>query len=116
MPINETYRTWIQRICELRPKQRITQVQNFVWLIVGIYHSHSVHLSKIAGNVISDAKNESTIRRLSRFLANPAVDVRRWYKPIAKGWFQSSVAHGLSSLSPPSHSDGLDLDPVRSRS
>ena len=33
MPINETYRTWIQRICELRPKQRKTQVQNFVWLV-----------------------------------------------------------------------------------
>ncbi len=89
MPINMTYRTWIQRICELRPKQRITQVQNFVWLLVGIYHSHSVHLSKIAGNVISNAKNESTVRRLSRFLANSAIDVRRWYKPIAKGWLQS---------------------------
>ena len=22
MPINETYRTWIRRICELRPEQR----------------------------------------------------------------------------------------------
>ena len=42
MPINETYRTWIRRICELRPKQRKTQVQNFVWLLVGIFHSHSV--------------------------------------------------------------------------
>jgi len=97
MPINTTYRTWIQRICEgtapfsreLRPKQRITQVQNFVWLLVGIYHSHSVHLSKIAENVISNAKNESTVRRLSRFLANSAIDVHRWYKPIAKGWLQS---------------------------
>ena len=49
MPINETYRTWIQRICELRPKQRKTQVQNFVWLIVGMFHSRSVHLSQMAG-------------------------------------------------------------------
>jgi hypothetical protein len=89
MPINETYRTWIQRICILRPKQRITQVQNFVWLVVGIYHSHSVHLSKIAGKVIGEAKNESTVRRLSRFLANGAIDVRRWYKPIAKEWLSS---------------------------
>ena len=80
MPINETYRTWIQRICELRPKQRKTQVQNFVWLIVGFFHSHSVSLSKIAGNVISKAKNVSTIRRLSRFLASPAVDIRSWYR------------------------------------
>jgi hypothetical protein len=88
MPINETYRTWIQRICELRPKQRITQVQNFVWLVVGIYHSHSVNLSRIAGKVIGTAKNVSTVRRLSRFLANPAIDVRTWYKPIAKAWLQ----------------------------
>jgi hypothetical protein len=89
MPINETYRTWIQRICELRPKQRITQVQNFVWLVVGIFHSHSVNISRIAGKVIGTAKNVSTIRRLSRFLANPAINVRSWYKPIAKTWLQS---------------------------
>jgi len=89
MPINETYRTWIRRICELRPKQRITQTQNFVWLMVGIYHSHSVNLSRVAGKVIGAAKNVSTVRRLSRFLANPAMDVRSWYKPIAKAWLQS---------------------------
>src|SRR5512143_2913338 len=91
MPINETYRTWKQRICELRPKQRMTQVQNFVWLVVGIYHSHSVNLSRIAGKVIGAAKNVSTVRRLSRFLANKAIDVRRWYQPIAKAWLQSQV-------------------------
>jgi len=89
MPINETYRTWIQRICELRPKQRRTQVQNFVWLVVGIFHSHSVSLSKIAGKVISTAKNVSTVRRLSRFLASPVVDVRSWYRSIAQAWLLS---------------------------
>ena len=86
MPINETYRTWKARICELRPQQRITQLQNFVWLVVGIYHSHSVNLSRIAGKVIGTAKNVSTVRRLSRFLANGAIDVRSWYKPVAKVW------------------------------
>ncbi len=91
MPINETYRTWIRRICELRPKQRITQVQNFVWLVVGIYHSHSVSLSCIAGKVIGMAKNVSTVRRLSRFLANEAIDVRSWYKPVAKAWLASQM-------------------------
>jgi len=89
MPINESYRTWKRRICELRPKQRITQVQNFVWLVVGIYHSHSVNLSWIAGKVIGEAKNVSTVRRLSRFLANKAIDVRSWYRPIAKAWLQT---------------------------
>ena len=89
MPINETYRTWKARICELRPKQRITHIQNFVWLVVGIYHSHSVNLSRVAGKVISDAKNVSTVRRLSRFLANEAIHVRSWYKPVAKAWLAS---------------------------
>jgi hypothetical protein len=89
MPINETYRTWKRQICELRPKQRITQVQNFVRLVVGIYHSHSVNLSLIAGKVISDAKNVSTVRRLSRFLASEVIDVRSWYKPVAKAWLAS---------------------------
>jgi len=91
MPINDTYRTWIQRICELRPKQRKTQVQNFVWLIVGIFHSRSVSLSKIAGKVISPAKNMSTVRRLSRFLSNSAVDVRSWYRSTARSWLAAQA-------------------------
>jgi hypothetical protein len=93
MPINETYRTWIQRICELRPKQRKTQVQNFVWVLVGIFHSRSVSLSKIAGKVISKAKNVSTVRRLSRFLASSTVDVRSWYRSTAKTWLKSQSQH-----------------------
>lgn len=104
MPINETYRTWIRRICkvtapfsrELRPKQRKTQVQNFIWLLVGLFHSPSVSLSKIAGMVISTAKTVSTVRRLSRFplapparagVASSAVDVRTGYRSTAKAWF-----------------------------
>jgi pimeloyl-ACP methyl ester carboxylesterase len=92
MPINETYRTWIQRISELRPKQRITQIRNFVWLLVGLYHSHSVNLSRIVGKVMSAAKNVSTVRRLSRFLANPA-------NPIEPTPYQAQLAIGLSLLS-----------------
>jgi len=91
MPINKTYRTWIQRICELRPKQRKTQVQNFVWLLVGIFHSRSVSLSQIAGKVISTAKNVSTVRRLSRFLASAAVNVRSWYRSTAKAWLMAQA-------------------------
>ena len=39
MPTNRLYHTWIQQIRELRPEQRITQVRNFVWLMIGIYQS-----------------------------------------------------------------------------
>jgi hypothetical protein len=31
----------------------------------------------------------SKVGRLSRFLANEAIDLRSWYKPITKAWLQS---------------------------
>jgi hypothetical protein len=91
MPTNPLYDTLLGRICELRPTQRITQVRNFVWLMVGIYHSHSVHLSRIAGKIPGPALLVSTTKRLSRFLENPAVNVREWYRPIAQEWLQAQA-------------------------
>ena len=88
MPINRLYDTWKRRIMELRPEQRITQIRSFVWLIVGIYQSRSVNLSRIAGKVPGPAKLLSTTRRLSRLLANPAIRVREWYEPIAREWLE----------------------------
>jgi hypothetical protein len=56
MSIAELYRTWKEKIRTLRPGQRMTQVQNFAWMMVGIYQNRSVHLSKIAGKILSPAK------------------------------------------------------------
>jgi len=89
MPINHLYDTWMQQICELQPKARITQIRNFVWLMIGIYESRSVHVSKIAGKIPGRAKLVSLTRRLSRFLDNPAIRVREWYQPIAQQWLQT---------------------------
>jgi hypothetical protein len=89
MPTNHLYETWMQQICELQPKARVTQIRNFVWLMIGIYESRSVHLSKIAGKIPGPAKLVSLTRRLSRFLDNPAIRVREWYKPIAQQWLQT---------------------------
>ena len=93
MPINHLYDTWNRRIQELRPAQRITQVRNFVWLMVGIYQSRSVCLSRIAGKIPGPAKLLSTVRRLSRLLENPAIRVREWYAPIAREWLQTQFQH-----------------------
>jgi len=93
MPTNHLYHTWMQRICELRPGQRMTQVRNFVWLIIGIYQSRSVYLSRIAGKIPSQAKLLSTTRRLSRFLDNPAIRVREWYRPVAREWLETQYRH-----------------------
>jgi hypothetical protein len=93
MPTNALYHTWFSQIRELRPEQRITQVRNFVWLMIGIYQGRSVTLSRIAGKIPSSAKLLSTTRRLSRLLDNPAIRVREWYKPIACQWLEAQFAH-----------------------
>jgi len=68
-------------------------VRNFVWLLVGIQQSRSVTLSKIAGKIPGEAKLLSTVRRLGRFLSNPAIRVRDWYEPIASAWLTAQFRH-----------------------
>jgi hypothetical protein len=92
MSINTLNHTWNQRIMELRPNQRITQVRNFVWLLVGIFQSRSVTLSRIAGKIPGTAVLVSTTRRVSRLLANPAIVVRDWYEPVAKQWIERQAS------------------------
>jgi hypothetical protein len=92
MTTNHLYDTWFQRIRELRPKQRITQLRNFALLVYGIYLSRSVYLSRIAGKIPGKAKLQSVIKRLDRFLDNPVIRVREWYKPIAVEWLAKQYA------------------------
>jgi hypothetical protein len=89
VPTGKLYRTWKEQIRTLRPSQRITQIENFAWMMVGIYESRSVHLSKIAGKVLGNAKLLSTVRRFERFLDNKAIEVREWYEPIARRWIEA---------------------------
>ena len=89
MPINQLYDPWKMRIMELCPGQRITQVRAFVWLIVGIYLSRSVCMSRVACKMPGKAKLTSATRRLSRLLENPALRVREWYEPIARQWLEA---------------------------
>jgi hypothetical protein len=93
MPINALYHTWIMKIRQLRPKERITRIQNFAWLLAGIQQSRSVYLSRIAGKLPGKAKLLSFVQRLSRLLANPAINVRVWYEPIARSWLDSQAGH-----------------------
>ncbi len=93
MPINNLYHTWFYRIRELRSKQRVTQIRNFVWLMVGIFQSRSVYLSRTAMKIPGRAKLLSTTRRLSRFLDNPAIRVWEWYGPIACEWLEAQYQH-----------------------
>lgn len=93
MPTNSLYHTWFLRVQDLRPSQRVTQVRNFTWLLIGIHQSRSVCLSRIAGKIPGSAKLVSTTRRLSRLLHNPAIRVREWYEPIARQWLEAQFRH-----------------------
>lgn len=84
MPITKLYHTWVKKITQLLPNERITRVQNLAWLLTGIYASKSVHLSKVASKIPGTAMLLSITRRLDRFLENPAFRVRDGYEPIVK--------------------------------
>jgi hypothetical protein len=58
-------------------------LRSFADMAAGIFQSRSVHLRRIAERIPGMATTNSKIRRLSRFLDNPAVRVREWYRPVA---------------------------------
>jgi hypothetical protein len=84
MPTKELYHIWNQFVNQLQPAERVTRKRNFIWLLVGLYQSRSVHLSKIAEKIPGLICLPSRVRRLQRFLENRAMHVREWYEPVAK--------------------------------
>jgi hypothetical protein len=107
IPINDLYHTWNERIQQLQPTERNTHIRNFTWLIVGIHQSRSVCLSRIAGKMPGEAKLLSTIQRLNRLLANPAINVRNWYEPIAREWLVTANLERWTCCS--SWKDGIGI-------
>lgn len=98
MPIKELYHTLNQSVNRLRPKERVTRKRNFVWLLAGLFDSRSVHLSKVAAKMPGVAVLVSKTRRLQRWLANPNVRVRHWYRPIARQIIARLAHSGLRLL------------------
>jgi len=94
MSVNSLYHTWIQRIMQLRPNERKTRVRNMAWLMVGIFTSRSVHLSRVAAKIPGEAVLNSAIQRLRRFLGNSAVHVREWYESVARDLLLAQAQSG----------------------
>jgi hypothetical protein len=84
MLTSQLYHTWLKKIMQYLPEERVTRQKNLAQMLAGIFASKSVHLSKIACKLPGDAKLTSITRRLDRFLENPAFHVRDWYEPIVK--------------------------------
>jgi hypothetical protein len=94
MPINSLYHTWFERIGQLWPFLRITQQRNLAWLLAGICQARSVQLNDIAEQIPGPAKLVSQTRRLSRFLDNRAIRVRKLYAPLAKTLLAAAAKNG----------------------
>jgi hypothetical protein len=75
---------WNKLIAQWVPVRCRTQRDNLVWLIIGLYLAKKVHLSAIVKKWPFPAKTPSLVRRLSRFLDNPAVRPAVWYRPVAR--------------------------------
>lgn len=85
MPINHLHRSLRDLLAQLRPAERKTRLRNFSWLLVGLFLSRSVHLSKIANKIpTTRATLPSVVRRLGRLLDNAAIRPREWHEPLAR--------------------------------
>jgi len=91
MAINPLYGMWLREIQQLWPNLRVTQQRTAAWLLVGIRHARSVHLSKVAAVIPGAATLPSHTRRLSRWLDNAALRVRALYAPVARDLLATHV-------------------------
>lgn len=76
------YHSWFHFIGQQWAHLRLTQRRNLTYLLVGLYLSKSVLLNQIALKIPGPAVAVSVQRRLSRFLENPALQVRPCYDPL----------------------------------
>jgi hypothetical protein len=78
------YHTMTAQIRKWQPDERITRVRNLALFLSGLYLSRKVHLSLIVRKWPTPGKVPSLVNRLRRFLDNPRVCVRDYYRPVAE--------------------------------
>lgn len=98
MNVIRTYHTMIQKIKHTIPTGHVYRERNLGWFLSGVYHSQSVHTSKVANKIVGCAKRVSQTRRLSRFLDNGKVRVREWYHPVAIRLIEEAAKTGTVRL------------------
>lgn len=96
MTATSLYHSWIEKIGHIRVGENRARVRTFVWMMVGMMLSRSIHLSHIARKIPSEGQQTSIVKKLSRLLQNGALRVREWYSPVATELLQEVVASGQS--------------------
>lgn len=83
VPISQLYRSLHEYLMQRIPDACDTRLTNLIFLMMGIFQSRSVQLNLVARKMPIRAQKLSIVKRLARFLDNPAVRVRAWYHPFA---------------------------------
>lgn len=94
MTTNQLYHTLMRQIGQVVNGQRITQQRGLAWLMTCLYLGRSPHLERIANKIPGPAKRRSKGERLRRWVNNSAVNVRRWYGPVARQLLAAAGAEG----------------------
>ena len=84
------YTRLFEMLREFHPEVHVKRIANWVWIIIGLIQSQSIHLSEISDELPGPAKAAGRIARIRRWLSNEKVDVATFYDPLIKrvlqGW------------------------------
>ena len=94
----QLYSSLQQFIEQTIPDSCRTRIVNLLWMMSGMFLSGSVQLNHMARKTPLRAKKLSTVKRFSRFLDNPQVEVGIWYEPFARWLLQSARSGGQVHL------------------
>lgn len=98
LSIPALYSSLHQYVVQTLPDSCESRLMNLLFLMLGMFHAHSVHLNLIACHVPLRAKKLSIVKRFERFVDNSAVRAREWYQPFAARLLQSAGSAGTVHL------------------
>jgi hypothetical protein len=98
VPISHLYRSLHTYLMQQIPDDCDTRLANLIYLMMGIFRAKQVQLPLIAHATPIRADKWSIVKRFDRFLKNPAVQVRDWYRPFAQPLLQSAASAGTVHL------------------
>lgn len=85
----ELYTRVFTKLRTVHPEPHLKRIANWVWVIVGLILSHSVHLSQIAQHIPSKAQAAGRIAQVRRWLSNKFINVSDFYRPLVAEVLQS---------------------------
>jgi len=78
----ELYIRVFTKLRAVHPEPHLKRIANWVWVIVGLILSQSVHLSQIAQHIPSEAQAAGRIAQVRRWLKNQFINVPAFYRPL----------------------------------